>query len=269
MIFLIAGRTGAGKDYFTEKLIKQYSILYPNKTPLVQLKSYATRPKRTDNEDTHIFIKPEDATSYTDKIASTIIGDYEYFATASQVKNSDIYIIDPNGIDNLTKNMPDETFQIIYIYAEDDDRKMHAISRADNKISEEKIFIDRDNAENEQFSDFEKILRSDSSEKFPQNVTCVYKVPNKYDVNELDKYAKWLSVCKNRHDTMTAIVSEGANIGILNKTDDNMIIAKMQNQDIAKVTPDHFADILLGNDKWYMSFMQEFIDKSKRFTDIS
>lgn len=148
MIYLIVGRTGSGKDYLANKLCDTFK--------LVQLKSYTTRPKRTENEDTHIFINSEESKLYTDRVAETIINGYEYFATRQQVNKSDIYLIDPNGIKVLLSNMPETQFSIIYVTTLDYIRKQSAINRVGFTTTNIDIINSRNESEDEQFSLFEK-----------------------------------------------------------------------------------------------------------------
>ena len=71
-MILIIGRSGSGKDHLARELSKH---------GLKQVLSYTTRPPRRPDEDTHIFIKPEESCNYKDKIATTEIAGCEYFAT--------------------------------------------------------------------------------------------------------------------------------------------------------------------------------------------
>lgn len=149
MLICIIGRTGSGKDYLAKKFEEK---------GLKQIKSYTTRPKRNENEDTHIFITKEEADKITDKIAVTEINGYEYFATYSQVKENDIYVIDPNGLKVLCENLKNEKLLVIYVKADDNERKEKAISRVDNKENELEIFNKRNVSEDKQFTEFENIL---------------------------------------------------------------------------------------------------------------
>ena len=151
MLYCIIGRTGTGKDYLAKKLEER---------GLRVLKSYTTRPMRVENEDTHIFITPEEAKDYTDRVAQIKINGYEYFATREQAKNSDVYIIDPVAFDELSANMPETALSIIYLSSDKLDRKCHAVSRAANPIKEEEIFSKRNKDESKMFSDFEKLINN-------------------------------------------------------------------------------------------------------------
>lgn len=153
MLICIAGRTGSGKDYLAKKLEEK---------GLKVLKSYTTRPRRTENEDTHTFITKEEADKITDKIAVTTINGYDYFATYTQVKENDIYVIDPNGLKTLCENLKDEKIVVIYVKANDEERKKRAVERSDNLEKELEIFNKRNDSENKQFTEFEKLLDLDA-----------------------------------------------------------------------------------------------------------
>ena len=142
-VILLVGETCCGKDTIASMLEKDgYKVL----------KSYTTRPNRTKEKDTHIFIKPEDIYQYKNNfIAYTKIGDYEYFSTKQQLFNSDIYIIDPNGIKYLKSKINNIKFVVIYINVDEKERLKRAEQiRKDNK----KEIVKRFMAEKHQFDEF-------------------------------------------------------------------------------------------------------------------
>lgn len=188
MTILIVGRTGSGKDYLANQLCNTFN--------LVQLKSFTTRPKRTDDEDTHIFITESESKNYEDRVAETVINGYEYFATRHQVYTSDIYLIDPNGIKTLLQNMPDSEFVIIYASALDSMRLDKAVNRVstDNVCEIVDVVNKRNLSENAQFALFEqtvlnnlkmdistKLLYTDTLPENYSNVKRVYLYPNSYN----------------------------------------------------------------------------------------
>lgn len=151
---LIMGRTGSGKDYLASLLKKE---------GLTQVLSYTTRPKRRPDENTHIFISKEeaDAIPAEDKVATTVINGYEYFATRQQVGENDIYIIDPKGFYELKANMPDTAFLIIYVDAVREEAMARAQKRAADPEKEREIFESRYESEDEQFTAFEETLNKE------------------------------------------------------------------------------------------------------------
>ncbi len=147
-MIILLGRSGRGKDTCAQYLCEKYGFK--------QVKSYATRPKRTQNEDTHIFIDKAEVSKYKDEMAAyTKIGEFEYFATKTQVKENDIYIVDPRGLYELKKTMPDEEFFVIYIALNRNEALKRAIQRNPENPNEKEVFLKREEAEDLQFLDFE------------------------------------------------------------------------------------------------------------------
>ena len=147
IVFLVIGRSGCGKDTLVNYMCQKYG--------LKKLKSYTTRPPRQNEDDTHIFISPEEVKKYQDDIiAYTKIGEFEYFATKSQLKDINFYIIDPKGVQVL-ENIPNlkEEFSFIklFIYLPEKERKKRIALRGDS----EEAFLKRQEGEKQQFDNFE------------------------------------------------------------------------------------------------------------------
>lgn len=151
VIFGIVGESSSGKDSIANELEQQgYKVL----------KSYATRPRRLNESDTHIFISKEEVKQYKDDmVAYTKIGEYEYFSTQQQLQECDIYIIDPRGIDYLKEKITNIRIVTIYINVNEFTRIQRARLRSDNEIERIKRFI----AEYDQFKDFKTHANFDYS----------------------------------------------------------------------------------------------------------
>jgi hypothetical protein len=156
--FIIAGRTSSGKDYLTNYLCATFGFK--------QLLSYTTRPKRFDTENTHIFITDEEEQNILNTqsiIAYTGIGQYKYFGTYQQFIESDIYIVDKQGIDYLKQNFTQQLMQeqiqivVIYVYAEKQLRQERALKRHNNLNT----YVKRDEVENAQFTALEHNVEFD------------------------------------------------------------------------------------------------------------
>lgn len=166
-IFLIVGQTASGKDSLVNGMCKHFKLPMTdifgqwNLRPYKQLISYATRPRRKNEGDTHIFIQPNEVEQYKDQIvAYTKIGDYEYFATKDQLKECDFYIIDYLGIKNLrSQNLGDEfRFVTIYINTPDKVREERALK---NRKDNAEAFYTRNLKESSQFDDMKRIADFD------------------------------------------------------------------------------------------------------------
>ncbi len=147
-IILLIAESGAGKDTIANKLEEQgYKVL----------KSYATRPRRPNEGNTHVFIQPEEVDQYKDKmIAYTKIGEYEYFATIDQLFESDIYIIDPNGYRYLKNKIQNIKIIPIYINVSEAERYKRALKRVNYNIDEKLKIEERFVNEYNQFQEFKK-----------------------------------------------------------------------------------------------------------------
>jgi len=153
MKYLLIGRTASGKDALRRLLEEQYGWTF--------VKSTTTRPKRSENEDTHLFITKAQAARVpeSEKAAKTVIGEFEYFATKSQVEAADAYIIDPKGFEELTANMPNESFRPVYLKPISQERqRAMAVRRASDSVKENLVFDKRTSAEEVQFSRFESAI---------------------------------------------------------------------------------------------------------------
>lgn len=263
-MILIIGRTGSGKDYLARLLAKKgFSVL----------KSYTTRPKRSEDEDTHIFITPEESAAITDKVATTVINGYEYFATAEQVKNNDVYIIDPIGMDELTKNMPDEIFEVVYVSADREERKLNAVRRVatDKKIKEEKIFNARSASEDEQFSDFEDKLAAfrEKLPTFPKNVVSVMEYSNHFQPEESENCAHMIAVRTTTQTVIKKLAEDAAGLGIFTTDNEHKgLIETVNDGERHFLPPDIISVMLLSRPSEFINFIVQYICCSPRFKDL-
>ena len=128
-IFLIVGASGSGKSTIVEQL--------ENKHSLKSIQSYTTRPKRSENETGHIFVTNKEFDKLTDMVAYTKFDNNRYCATAEQVENNDLYIIDPKGVDFFMKAYKgSKTPKVIFISSDMTTRYERMKSRAEENGSE-------------------------------------------------------------------------------------------------------------------------------------
>lgn len=151
MKIMVVGRSGSGKDTLANVLKDTYGYS--------QLYSTTTRPRRTPDEATHVFVTEEEANQMTERVAETVIDGYQYFATKGQFEECDIYVIDPRGLDCVCKNAPDIPLYVVYVEASQDTRLARAKSRAADPEVAEKIFYSRQADEDAQFSEFEALIK--------------------------------------------------------------------------------------------------------------
>lgn len=161
-ITLIVGRSGTGKSTLEKLLCNKYNA----KT----IRSYTTRPKRNDSEDNHIFILPSEVENYPNKIATTTINNNFYFATKEQLDESQIYVIDPNGLYELTTNFPDLSFNLIYLKLDKNKHHTYLKKRRSESNETKELQEQRLASENKQFESFENRLKNN---QLPRNLNIL------------------------------------------------------------------------------------------------
>ena len=155
-VFLIVSESAGGKDSLVNKLCEELG--------LKQLISYATRPRREGEGETHIFISEDDVKYYTnDMIAYTRIGEFSYFSTIKQLYESDVYVIDPNGTDYMKliskyKGIDDIDFVVIYINTPAELRAERALNQRHDDFE---TYYKRVLNEQEQFTSFKACAKFD------------------------------------------------------------------------------------------------------------
>ena len=95
-LLLLIGPSGSGKTTIANRLEEKYG--------LKQIRSYTTRPKRNENEDSHTFITEEEFMILKNLMAYTEYNGYRYGATLRQIEDCDIYVVDVPGVRTFLKN---------------------------------------------------------------------------------------------------------------------------------------------------------------------
>lgn len=145
--FLVLGRTGSGKTSIVRAVCERMR--------LKQVVSYTTRPMRESEKvwSDHIFITDSEVAQYENNIAAyTEIDGNKYFVTYDIIDSSDIYVIDPAGLDSL-KIKCKERYEFVEIYIRTPQKI--AEERAKLRGDKVKIFQQRWISENQQFSEYE------------------------------------------------------------------------------------------------------------------
>ena len=140
-LFCIMGETASRKDTLTKKLCED--------TSMKAIVSYTTRPRRTNEGDTHIFVDDSVYEQMKDNLAAyTEINGFRYWTTIEQIYDNDIYIIDPNGLETLENlGLEDIDLCSIYINVPIDIRLERALYRGDSLED----FFSRNKSEMRQF----------------------------------------------------------------------------------------------------------------------
>lgn len=92
-LYLFVGPSGSGKTTVVDVLECQYRYKC--------LQSYTTRAPRCENEYGHIFISDAEFDALIDIVAYTEYNGYRYCATEELLNDSDLYVVDCDGVETL------------------------------------------------------------------------------------------------------------------------------------------------------------------------
>ena len=123
ILVLLVGRSGSGKTTLEKMLVE---------IGFKSVKSYTTRPKRTEDEDNHTFVSKEEFDALENKIAYTNFNGYEYCATKEQLDNATVYVIDPAGVEYLKQSGYDRELFIVYLETWGSTCMAHMLDRGDD-----------------------------------------------------------------------------------------------------------------------------------------
>lgn len=144
VLLCVLGRTSCGKDTLVQKLCER--------TGMTAITSYTTRPRRSNEGNTHIFSTREEYEQMQadgNVAAYTEIAGNIYWTTINQLYEHSVYIIDYKGIETLRQlNIPNLRLVTVYINTPDDIRKDRALNKRGDDRS---TFMKRDLAERDQF----------------------------------------------------------------------------------------------------------------------
>ena len=125
-IYLFVGASGSGKTAITDMLESKYK--------LVSVQSYATRKPRSDDEASHIFVTDEEFKTLSDLAGYTMYNGNCYGATHEQVQSSDLYTINPDGLNYFKEHYHgDKGYKVIYVDSNISTRYSRMVSRGENK----------------------------------------------------------------------------------------------------------------------------------------
>ena len=106
VLFCIVGKSGSGKTTVVNEL---------EKAGYKSVQSYTTRPKRYENETGHTFITKLEFDKLQNIVSYTKFDDCEYCVTEKMLDNSDVFVVDYEGIKYLQKHYKNKRIVVIYL----------------------------------------------------------------------------------------------------------------------------------------------------------
>lgn len=258
MIYLIVGRTAAGKDTFA-KILEEYGMNV--------VKSRTTRPKRDANDNSHIFVKDvEDGA-----LAKNTICGHDYYILPEDLKGKDVYIVDPKGALDIARTMPNTAFVIAFIDADYEVRKNAYLKR--NLHATDEDFEERNSFEDADMTKMVDSIRGDKSISkcnWPGNIVLATYISNNHK-NKVTLAAKAAAIAgtKSAADNTKAIIEIAVKAGVLEENPKNSseILGKTNEDKITATSKDIMSVDLTQNTDFLGYLIQEIIhdDPQKLF----
>lgn len=92
-LYLIAGPSGSGKTTIVNELVERRDF--------IPVRSYTDRPRRSADEEGYSFLSREAFDNLPQVFALTTFNGYRYGATKELIDRSELYIIDPAGVNEI------------------------------------------------------------------------------------------------------------------------------------------------------------------------
>lgn len=107
-LFLLVGKSASGKTTVAEYLEKEKGMK--------SVQSYSTRLPRYEGETGHIFVTNEEFDKLENIIAYTEYHGHRYCSTKEQLDESDIYVVDPPGVETLLERYKEKDRAVCIIF---------------------------------------------------------------------------------------------------------------------------------------------------------
>ena len=155
-LIMILGKSASGKSTLVEQLCKDLNIK--------AIPSYTTRQPRYENEQGHTFVTDEEYNQLKNIIAENTFCGNRYCVTQEQIDNTEysLYVVDCKGVESFKQlykgNRKVYTVQITCDEKIRVERLKHRYAKiSKNELDTLKKVIDRLIADNEEFSDIDRI----------------------------------------------------------------------------------------------------------------
>lgn len=147
-IYLLVGASGSGKTTVTSILEDKYGWK--------SVASYTTRQPRETGERGHTFVTKEEFDALEGICAYTFYHGYDYGATNQQVEESDIYVIDADGVDYFVQHYTGSRIPIVVMLKVSDGDQMYNMMKRGETYE---FVLDRQQNDKEAFANLEKRLQ--------------------------------------------------------------------------------------------------------------
>lgn len=174
-------------------------------------------------------------------------------------------IISPDELIKFAKENETAVFKIIYLCADDMERKFNTVKHAQNKIKAEELFDRQDEAENESFTEFEKIIiktNIDDVEYFADKLTGIYRYENNFSENDMSEYAEFLkfeSAYLEKIINMVNILADRNSIANDTENKAKVLIDNSLKNETKSIPREYFADIVAENEHYFHEVVKRYL----------
>ena len=162
------------------------------------------------------------------------------------------------------KENNDTVFKIIYISADDMDRKFNIVKKEQNKIKAEESFDRIDEEEDEIFNNFEKMINNVNDENmssFAKHLAGIYRYENDFSENEITNYARFIEFESEYIKKIINIIDLLVEKEIMETDPENKnnIFIMSENNEKKSVSKEYFADIVSENEHLFYRVIKPYI----------
>lgn len=125
-LYLLVGKSGAGKDTIADRL---HEVLGFHK-----VKSYTTRPQRNPNKDVYYYVT-EDEFAQLDIVQHAVFSGNHYGATREELDRSQVFACCPDGMPDVVARYTERPLIAIYLDASDEARAERMRARGDTEAA--------------------------------------------------------------------------------------------------------------------------------------
>lgn len=169
-LYCLIGKSGTGKSTVMQALHDTYGYTIAQ--------SYTDRPKRTPDEQGHVFVSPSEFDSLGDLILPRVSQDGRYGMTETMLDNSELIILDYQGTKELLETYTKRPVHVIGLHAD-----MHSrIVRIDGRGNT--------------FQERRKRLNSDEKDFYFMEDICEIIVTNKDLQRTVDTIKNFIDFCE-------------------------------------------------------------------------
>lgn len=172
-------------------------------------------------------------------------------------------IASPESIKKITQDNPESIFKIIYIKADDMERKFNAVKHEEKKIEAEEQFDRKDEDEDFEFCEFEEKIdnKENNNDWIPDNVAGIYIYENDFSENRIKEYANFIKFEITYQNEITEIVKKLIEADIIKtkENDKNKVLVMTTNDTEKEVSLPYFVDMVSENEHFFYMTIRAYI----------